>query len=134
MCELQTEGNLLSPSCQDVRGAELLAQGASSLTHPFSSPSALFWKWSNTLDLYNLSTLYHFSTPHPRLWAQKQDIAVCLSFSLFQDLPHPFPLIQPIARTTIWSQVCAPRQKFLPKMTKNPTKPQYLISLIYSKP
>lgn len=118
VCELQTGGNLLSPSCQHVRGAELLAQGVSSLTHPFSSLSALFWKWSNTLALYNLSTLYHFSTSHPRLWAQKQGISVSPSPPLFQDLPHPFPLIQPIARIAVWSELCAPCQKFLPKMKK----------------
>lgn len=117
-------GNLPSPSCQHVKGAELLAQGVRSLTHPFSSLSALCWKWSSTLALYNLSTLYHFSTSHARLWAQKQGISASPSPSLFQDLPHPFPLIQPIARIAIWSQLCAPCQKSLPKMEKkkNPNK------------
>lgn len=124
MCELQTGGNLLSLSCQHVRGAELLAQGVSSLTQPFSSLSALFWKWPNTLALYNLSTLYHFSTSHPRLWAQKQGISVSPSPPLFQDLPHPFPLIQPTARIAVWSELCAPCQKFLPKMKKKKTNNQ----------
>lgn len=124
VCELQIEDYLLSPSYQDVRGAEFLAQGANSLTLPFS----------NILDLYNLPTLHHFSASPPRLWAQKQAIAVSLSFSLFQDLPHPFSLIQPIERITIWSQLCAPRQEFLPKMTKKPNQTTILISLIYSKP
>lgn len=88
------------------------------LTHPFSSPSALFWEWSSPLPLHNLSSAYCFSTSHPRLWAQKLGISVSPSPPLVQDLPHPFSLMQPIAGTAIWSQLCAPCQKLLPEMRR----------------
>lgn len=85
---------------------------------PSSSLSALFWKLSNPLSLQNLPTLHHFFNSHSRLWALKQGISVSPSSPLAQDLPHPSSLTQPVARTAVWSQLCAPCQKLLPKMKK----------------
>lgn len=125
MCELQMRVNLLNPSCWHTRGAELPAQGVNSLTHPFSFLSALFWKCSNTSALYNLSSLSLFHLT-PQIPSSEQGISVSPRPSLFQDLPHPFVLTQPIARVAIWSQLCAPCQSFLPKMKKI-TQPNHYV-------